>query len=355
MRKHNFSSGPAQLPLSVLQEMEVAVHSYKGSGISILEMSHRSVQFKEILDETRSLLREQLGLSDDFEILLLHGGASSQFNMIPFNLLRENGRAGFIDTGRWSEKAMREAANFGRAELLASSKEVRYTKLPRIAEIDASYDYVHITTNNTIYGTQFAHLPESQSPIVADMTSDILSRSFNYGHLDLFYASAQKNLGCTGITLVAFKTGVLGKVDRKIPEMLDYKVHLSMDSIYNTMPAASVYCCLLMLRWLQKEGGVEAIEERNILKAKLLYDELDRNALFECKVEGGDRSKMNVCFSCLEGREKAFLSYCEQRKIMGLEGHRTVGGLRASIYNAMPLSSVEHLVETLVLFEARGQ
>ncbi len=348
MKKHNFSAGPAILPASVFEEAAEAVRDYNGAGLSILEMSHRSPEVSAMLDEAHQTVKDLLGLSDDFEVLFLSGGASSQFFMAAMNLLDEDRSAGYIDTGTWSKKAIKEAKRFGGLNLLGSSAEENYTFIPKGFDVPADLQYVHITSNNTVAGTQYHALPDTAVPIVADMSSEIFSRPIDASRYGLIYAGAQKNMGPAGTTLVIVRKDMLGKVKREIPTMLDYQTHITKQSAFNTPPVYPIYVCLLTMRWLKEQGGVNAMAARNAAKAKTLYDEIDANSMFKGVVRTEDRSLMNVTF-VLENKdlEGDFLTACAAANISGVKGHRSVGGFRASIYNAMPVASIDVLIEVM--------
>ena len=351
MKKHNFNAGPAILPPSVFREASAAVLDFAG-GLSILEISHRSTEFTKVLDETTALIRELLNLPEYYEVLYLSGGASTQFFMTAMNLLDADARACYIDTGSWSAKAIKEAKAFGRVEVVGSSKEDGYSYIPKDIQIPTDAAYLHITSNNTIFGTQFHQLPETSVPIVADMSSDILSRPIDINRYGLIYAGAQKNLGPAGVTLVVVNKEMLGKVSRTIPSMLDYRIHISKQSTYNTPPVFPIYVMMLNLRWLKENGGLKAVDKRNKEKAAILYSEIDANPLFKGVVtEAADRSLMNVTFR-LEREELTadFLKACTTAGCVGVKGHRSVGGFRASIYNAMEKSSVEVLIGVMQEF-----
>jgi phosphoserine aminotransferase len=343
---HNFNAGPSMLPDQVLKEAAEAVINFNDSGLSILEIGHRTPLFEAVLEEARSLVRELMSLGPEFEVLFLHGGATTQFAMVPMNLLDEAGTAAYIDTGVWSSKAIQYARQFGKVKVLASSQEANYTYIPKNFSVDPPVTYLHITTNNTIYGTEWHRIPYSNGvPVVADMSSDILSRVVDYSRLDLVYAGAQKNMGAAGTTLVVVKRSLLGRVQRKIPPILDYRKHIEAGSMLNTPPVFAIYVSLLTLRWLKAQGGVAAIEKVNLEKASLLYETLDRLPIFRPTVAKEDRSRMNVCFVMKDPQlEPAFLERLKQEGMVGVKGHRSVGGFRVSLYNAMPLSSVRDLV-----------
>lgn len=354
-KKHNFSAGPAILPADVLKEAAAAVVDFNNSGLSILEISHRSAGFTAVMDEAQQLVREILDVPDSYEVLFLTGGASSQFFMSAINLLGENEKAAYLDTGTWSTKSIKEAALFGSIEVVASSKDKNYTYIPKGFSIPSDAKYLHLTSNNTIFGTQIQRWPETSIPFVCDMSSDIFSRRIDVSKFDLIYAGAQKNLGPAGTTLVIVKKDIVDQVDRKIPTMLNYKTHIAKGSMFNTPPVYPIYVCMLTLRWIKSLGGLAEMEKRNEEKATLFYNEVDRNALFYSPVEEEDRSKMNANFKLHdESLTDAFLVICEQNGCSGVKGHRSVGGFRASIYNAMPLESVQVLIETMKAFEEKN-
>jgi phosphoserine aminotransferase len=352
MKKHNFFAGPAILPASVLKQAAEAVTDFGGMGLSILEISHRSKPFVAVMDETEALVRELLGLSDDFAVLFLTGGASSEFYLTAMNLLDKDETAGYIDTGSWSAKAIKEAELFGGVEVLASSKDQNYNYIPADIKVPSGLKYVHITSNNTIFGTQFKEWPETDAPLVADMSSEIFSRRLPLEKFGLIYAGAQKNLGPAGVTLVIVRKDILGKVKRQIPTMLDYRTHIEKKSSFNTPPVYPIYVSMLTLRWVKEQGGVEAMEKQNEAKAKLIYDEIDRNPKFKASVtEGTGRSLMNVCFLPTNPDDTdAFVKAATEAGCVGITGHRSVGGFRASIYNSMPMESVQVLVDVMKNF-----
>ncbi len=349
---HNFNAGPSILPKEVFEEAAAAVLNYNDSGLSILEYGHRTPAFEAIMQEARSLMRELMNLDDNHEVLFLHGGASTQFMQIPMNLLDTKETGAYTDTGVWAAKAIKEAKLFGKVETVCSSKDKSYTYLPKDFAVPNDAKYLHITTNNTIYGTQWQKVPVTSNSMVADMSSDILSRDMNFNAFDLIYAGAQKNIGAAGVTIVVVNKNILGKTKRAIPTMMDYRNHIAEGSMLNTPPVFAVYTCMLTLRWLKKQGGVKAIEKINDEKAAMLYAEIDRNSLFKGTVENEDRSKMNVCFVMNDpSLEETFLKFSGTKNIIGIKGHRSVGGFRASLYNAMPLSSVAYLVGLMQEFE----
>lgn len=346
MKKHNFSAGPAILPASVIEEAAENVADLNGSGLSILEISHRSPEFVAILDEAEALVRELLNVTDDYAVLFLTGGASSQFYLTAYNLLGKDDTAAYIDTGAWSAKAIKEAKLFGGVKVVASSKDANYNYIPQNIDLSGDYRYVHLTSNNTIFGTQYADFPVADAPLVADMSSDIFSRRLPLERFGLIYAGAQKNIGPAGVTLVIVKKDLLGKVERAVPTMLDYRTHVAKSSSFNTPPVFPIYVSMLTLRWIKARGGLEAMEKHNAEKAKILYDEIERNPKFRCTVEdSASRSLMNVTFvPTAETDTQPFLDACAAAGCVGVKGHRSVGGFRASIYNSMPKESVETLV-----------
>ncbi|MFK8267910.1 3-phosphoserine/phosphohydroxythreonine transaminase [Capnocytophaga cynodegmi] len=352
MKKHNFSAGPSILPQAVFEKASKAVLNFEDSGLSILEISHRSKEFLNVIEKSRALALEIAGLDDSYEVLFLHGGASTQFLSVPYNLLEK--KAAYIDTGTWSNKALKEAQLFGNVEIIASSKADGYKYIPKDFSIPYDADYLHITTNNTIYGTQFHHIPETNIPLVADMSSDIFSRDIDYSKFSLIYAGSQKNLGASGSTMVLVKKAILGKVSRKIPSILDYQNQIKNESMFNTPTTFSVYVNLLVLQWIQEKGGVKALEKLNKNKAELLYNEIDRNPLVEGYATKEDRSLMNVSFFLKDqSMEQKFDTLWKNADISGLKGHRNLGGYRASIYNAMPIESVQVLVDVLKELEKK--
>lgn len=354
MKKHNFSAGPCILPQEVFQQASQAVLDYNGSGLSIIEISHRSKDFVAIMEEATSLALELLGLKGKgYKALFLQGGASTQFLMAAYNLMQK--RAGYINTGSWSQKAIKEAKLFGEVVEIASSKDANYNYIPKGYDIPSGLDYIHGTSNNTIFGTQIKEFPKYSAPLVFDMSSDIFSRQLDFSQFGIIYAGAQKNMGPAGTALVIVKEDILGKVERQIPSMLDYKTHLGKDSMFNTPPVFAVYTSLLTMRWLKNLGGIAAIEEINEKKAKLLYSEIDLNPLFSGFANIEDRSSMNATFNLTNASHKErFDAMCLEAGINGVNGHRSVGGYRASMYNAMPLESVATLVEVMSELENKA-
>ncbi len=354
MKIHNFSAGPAILPKSVMEEAASACIDFNGSGLSLLEMSHRTKPFEAVMEEAEQLVRSLLGLSDDFAVLFLTGGASSQFFMVPMNLVDETDTAAYTDTGVWASGAIKEARAFCKVEVVASSKADQYTHIPKQFELPADARYLHITTNNTIYGTEWHEIPEVSIPLVADMSSNFMSRPFDPEKFDLIYAGAQKNLGPAGVTLVIVRKSVLGRVSRYLPTMLDYRTHADKGSMYNTPPVFPIYVSMLNMRWIRDMGGLEAMDRRNAAKAKLLYTEVDRNTLFRGTTAPEDRSRMNATFVMTrEGLDEAFLADLKEAGVSGLKGHRSVGGFRASMYNALDLEDVQALVDVMKAFESK--
>jgi phosphoserine aminotransferase len=354
--KHNFGAGPCILPHEVFKQASQAVLNFNDTGLSILEISHRTPEFEAVVAETERLVKELLHVPDGYSIIFLQGGASLQFSMVPMNLLGSSQTAAYLDTGIWASKAIKEAKIFGNVNVVASSKDINYTSIPKKYTVPEDSAYFHVTSNNTIYGTQLQEFPKSPVPLVSDMSSDIFSRSFNVSDFSLIYAGAQKNIGPAGVTLVIVKNDILGKIDRKIPSMLDYKIHIEGGSMFNTPPVFSIYASMLNLGWLKSKGGVEEIEKENIAKARALYEEIDRNPLFKgtCAVE--DRSKTNVCFVMENAElEKPFLRLAEERGIIGIKGHRNVGGFRASMYNALPITSVHVLIDIMQEFAEKNK
>ena len=350
MKKHNFSAGPSILAPEVFQKASEALLDFEGTGLSVIEISHRSPEFVRVIERARALALEIAGLDDSYTTLFLQGGASMQFLMVPYNLLET--KAAYIDTGTWANKAQKEAALFGNAEVIASSKADGYKYIPKNVTVPTDIDYLHISTNNTIYGTEYHSLPQTSIPLVADMSSDIFSRPLDYKQFSLIYAGSQKNLGASGSTLVIVKKDILGKVSRKLPSMMDYQLHIKNDSMFNTPSTFAVYVNLLVLEWIQAQGGLQALGKRNRAKADLLYGEIDRNPLVVGYANKEDRSLMNVVFNLTdESTKERFDALCKEANISGIKGHRSMGGYRASIYNALPLESVQVLVDVLKEFE----
>lgn len=352
--KHNFYAGPAILPQEVLQQAANAVNSFGPHNLSILEISHREKDFVQVVDEACDLVKQLFNLKDSQKVLFLTGGASTQFFVSAMNLLPQNGTAAYIDTGAWSHKAIKEAKLYGNVDIVASSEADGFNHIPKEYDIKPGTSYLHYTSNNTIYGTQFHHKPADGIPLICDMSSDIFSRPMDVSDYQLIYAGAQKNMGPAGVTLVVVDEDALGKTDRVLPTMLDYRTHIKKGSMFNTPPVFPIYVSMLTLRWILKNGGLEAMETRNQKKAALLYDEIDRNSLFNGTVAKEDRSLMNVNFAITkEDLTSTFLAHAEARDCVGLKGHRSVGGFRASIYNAMEYTGVQALVAAMKEFEEK--
>ena len=354
MKKHNFSAGPCILPKDVLLKASEAVMDFNGSGLSLIEISHRSKDFVAVMERARSLALELLGLEGKgYQALFLQGGASLEFLMVAYNLLET--RAGYLNTGTWSDKAIKEAKLFGEVVEVGSSKDENFNYIPKGYAVPKGLDYLHLTSNNTIFGTQLKKFPKTDAPLVCDMSSDIFSRSMDFSQFGLIYAGAQKNMGPAGTTLVIVKESILGKVSRKIPSMLDYKLHIDKESMFNTPAVFAVYTSMLTLEWLKNKGGIAAIEEVNEKKAQLLYSEIDLNPVFEGYANKEDRSIMNATFNLTdEGLKTTFDQLLKEAGINGLNGHRSVGGYRASMYNALSLESVGVLVDVMSEMERKG-
>ena len=355
MKKHNYSAGPCILPQEVFEKSAQAILNFNDSGLSLLEISHRSKDFVAVMEEARALVIELLGLEGKgYQALFLSGGASLEFLMVPYNLMKTNGKAAYLDTGTWASGAIKEAKHFGETFVIASSKPENYNFIPKDYSIPTDADYFHCTSNNTIFGTQMQSFPKTNVPLVCDMSSDIFSRVLDFSQFDLIYAGAQKNMGPAGTTLVVIKEEILGKTGRTIPNMLDYQQHIAKESMYNTPPVFPIYASLLTLQWLKNLGGIAAIEKINNQKAALLYNEIDSNPLFEGTAAKEDRSKMNATFILKdESHQEQFDKLWKEAGISGLTGHRSVGGYRASMYNALPLESVQVLVDVMKDFESK--
>jgi phosphoserine aminotransferase len=352
MKKHNFNAGPSVLPRIAIENSAKAILDLNGSGLSLLEISHRSKDFQAIIDEAEAMLKELMNIPANYRVLFLGGGASLQFCMVPYNLLKT--KAAYLETGVWASKAIKEAKLFGQVEVVASSSDKNFTYVPKSYTIPADADYFHITTNNTIYGSEIHTDLDSPIPLVADMSSDILSRPVDVSKYALIYGGAQKNLGPAGVTFVIIREDTLGKVDRPIPTMLNYKTHIKEGSMFNTPPCFAIYTCLETLKWLKSLGGVSKIQEMNEKKAKLLYDTIDNSKIFVGTVEKDSRSLMNICFVMKENykdKEDAFMEFAKSKGMIGIKGHRSVGGFRASTYNALPIESVQALVDAMNEFE----
>ena len=349
---HNFNAGPSILPQQVFEQAGKAVINFNQTGLSILEIGHRTPLFEPVMEEARMLVKELMQLDNDHEVLFLHGGATTQFMQVPLNLLEENEIAAYTETGTWAGKAIKEAKLFGHVEIAGSSKENNYTNIPETLSVTPTAQYLHITTNETIAGTQWHQLPyDCGVPLVADMSSDILSRQLDFNRFDIIYAGAQKNMGAAGVNLVVVNKNILGKIKRSIPTILDYRNHIKEASMLNTPPVFAIYVAMLTLRWLKAEGGVAVMEKRNNEKAKLFYDTLDALPIFSGPVAKKDRSKMNAVF-VMEDKEleKEFLTLCTQEGMIGVKGHRSVGGFRVSMYNALKIESVKALTDLMKIF-----
>ncbi len=352
MKKHNFSAGPCILPQEVLKQASDAILNFNSDNLSLIEISHRSKPFVEVLDKAIDLVKELLNVPKGYSVLFLQGGASMEFLMVPLNLMKINGKAAYTNTGVWAKKSIVEAESLGSVTVVGDSSDKNYNYIPKGYEIPRDVDYFHCTSNNTIYGTQMKEFPTTPTLMVCDMSSDIFSRSVDVSKFDIIYAGAQKNMGPAGTTLVIIKEEVLGKTGRNIPTMLDYNTHISKGSMFNTPPVFPIYVSMLTLQWLKNLGGVEAMEKVNQEKADLLYREIDRNQLFEGTARKEDRSNMNICFLLKDiSKEDEFDTIWNTAGISGIKGHRSVGGYRASIYNAMPIESVQVLVNMMKKLE----
>lgn len=354
MKKHNFYAGPSILSPYTIQKTADAVLNFADTGLSVLEVSHRSKEFQAVVDEAQALTKELLQLPEDYHVLFLGGGASLQFCMVPFNLLEK--KAAYINTGTWATNAIKEARIFGEVEVLASSEDTKFNYIPKDFTIPSDVDYFHFTSNNTIYGTEIRHDFDSPVPVVCDMSSDIFSREFDPTKYGLIYAGAQKNLAPSGVTIVIVKESLLGHVSRPIPTMLDYRTHIKKGSMFNTPPVLPIFSALQTLKYYKEQGGVKAMEKMDMEKAALLYDAIDSSKIFVGTVAEEDRSIMNVCFVMKPDYaelEKDFMEFATSKGIVGIKGHRSVGGFRASLYNALPIESVKVLVDAMKEFEAK--
>ena len=353
MKKHNFSAGPCILPQEVLRQAAQAVLNFNNDGLSLIEISHRSQPFIDVMDKAQNLVKELLEVPEGYSVLFLQGGASLEFLMVPLNLMKVDGKAAYTNTGVWAKKAIVEAKSVGEVVIVADSSDKNYNYIPKGYHIPSDVDYFHCTSNNTIYGTQMKEFPICPTLMVCDMSSDIFSRKVDVSKFDIIYAGAQKNMGPAGTTLVIVKNEILGKTGRKIPTMLDYNTHISNESMFNTPPVFPIYVSMLTLQWLKDLGGVTEMEKINQQKADLLYNEIDRNPLFVGTAAKEDRSNMNVCFLLTDNNKEAvFNSMWQEAGINGIEGHRSVGGYRASIYNAMPLESIQVLIDIMKKLES---
>lgn len=351
MQLHNFNSGPSILPQEVLEQAAAAIHNFNHTGLSILEIGHRTSHFVEVVTEAQQIIKRLMGLDDAYEVLFLQGGATMQFMQVPMNLLDENGLAAICDNGVWGNKAVKEAKNFGPVKVVSDTSDKQHTYLNKQLELPSHTTYLHITTNNTVEGTQWHQYPQTDTLLIGDMSSDIFCRPTAFDQFDLIYAGAQKNMGAAGVTMVVVKKEILGKVNRNIPAILDYKKHIEAGSLLNTPPVFSIYVSLLTLRWIEAQGGLVAMGKRNNEKAKLLYDTIDSLPAFHCPIAKEDRSIMNAVFFLTDPtREEAFLALCKKEGMIGVKGYRTVGGIRVSMYNALPLSSVQAFCDLMKSF-----
>lgn len=351
---HNFNAGPSVLPKTVFEQAAQAVLNYNDTGLSLLEIGHRTPLFQAVMDEAKALLKELMALDNDHEVLFLHGGASTQFMQVPMNLLDEKDTAAYTDTGVWSAKAITEAKLFGKVDVVCSSKEANFTYIPKDFAVPNDARYLHITTNNTIYGSQWQTIPKTSNVLVADMSSDILSRSMDFNQFGLIYAGAQKNIGAAGVNIIVVNKNILGRTKRTIPTIMDYRNHINEGSMLNTPPVFAVYVCLLTLRWLKEQGGVAAIEKINNAKAELLYNTIDALPIFKGTVQKEDRSKMNAVFVMEDAAlEAEFLQLCKDNGMVGVKGHRSVGGFRVSMYNALSFDSVVAITDLMKDFAAK--
>ncbi|MBN2669197.1 MAG: 3-phosphoserine/phosphohydroxythreonine transaminase [Bacteroidales bacterium] len=355
MKKHNFYAGPSILPEVAIEETIKAIKDFEGTGISLMSVSHRSKEFEAVMNETEALFKELLDIPEGYKVIFLGGGASTQFMMVPYNML--NKKAAYLNTGTWAKKALKEAKGFGEVVEVASSADTIYNYIPKGYEVPADADYFHITTNNTIYGTEIKHDMDCKVPLVADMSSDIFSRPVDVSKYALIYGGAQKNFAPAGVTFVIVKEDILGKVDRYLPTMIDYRTHIENGSMFNTPPVLPIFTGYQTLKWLKNLGGLEVMQKINQEKANLLYSEIDRNKLFKPTVlDEADRSIMNICWIMndeYKDLEQDFLKFAQERGMVGMKGHRSVGGFRASTYNALPKESVEALVAVMKEFESK--
>lgn len=352
---HNFNSGPSVLPQEVLQQASEAVLNFNNTGLSILEIGHRTNWFIDVINEARQHVKDLMQLSDDYEVLFLHGGATTQFMQVPMNLLDTGETAAYCDNGIWGSKAIKEASLFGNAFVAASSKDKNHKYIPKNFQVPSHTKYLHITTNNTVEGTQWHQLPEVNVPLVGDMSSDIFSRQVDFSRFDLIYAGAQKNMGAAGVNLVVVKKSLLGKIKRPIPAIMDYQKHIEAHSLLNTPPVFAIYVAMLTLRWIKKEGGLAEMGKRSIEKSNLLYSTIDSLSLFKCHVAKEDRSHMNAVFFIEdENLQNKFLEECKAANMVGVKGYRTVGGIRVSMYNALALESVQAFCELATYFNQKN-
>ena len=354
MKKYNFNAGPSILPREVIENTAKQILDFNGSGLSLMEISHRAKDFQPVVDEAVALIKELLSVPEGYSVIFLGGGASLQFTQVPCNFLIK--KAAYLNTGVWAKKSMKEAKLYGEVVEVATSADANFTYIPKNFDIPADADYLHVTTNNTIYGTEIRKEIDSPIPLIGDMSSDIFSRPVDVSKYDCIYAGAQKNLAMAGVTVIIVKNDKLGCAPRQIPTMLDYRTHVDKGSMFNTPPVVPIYCALETLRWIKKSGGVEAMDKKAIERAKIIYDEIDRNRLFRGTVKEEDRSLMNICFVMNEDfaeLEKPFMEFATQKGMVGIKGHRDVGGFRASCYNAMSIEGAEALVACMKEFEAK--
>lgn len=348
MMKHNFNAGPSILPKEVFEEASRAILNFNDTGLSILEIGHRTSLFESVLNEAVDLMKELMALDSNKEVLFLHGGASTQFFQIPMNFLSKDSKAAYLDCGIWGTKAIKEAKQFGQVEVVASSKDKNYSYIPTDFSVPDDVKYFHYTTNNTVEGTQMHHVPTAQVPLIADMSSDILSCSMDFNKFSFIYAGAQKNIGAAGVNVVIADKGFLETANAGLPAMMDYRQHVANGSMLNTPPVFAIYVCMLTLRWLKKLGGIQAVEKLNNEKASLLYDTLEQLPMFHLPVAKADRSKMNAVFTLNDPKlEELFVTRCKEEGMIGVKGHRSVGGFRVSMYNALPISSVSAITELI--------
>lgn len=354
MKKYNFNAGPSILPREVIENTAKQILDFNGSGLSLMEISHRAKDFQPVVDEAVALIKELLSVPEGYSVIFLGGGASLQFTQVPCNFLIK--KAAYLNTGVWAKKSMKEAKLYGEVVEVATSADANFTYIPKNFDIPTEADYLHVTTNNTIYGTEIRKEIDSPIPLIGDMSSDIFSRPIDVSKYDCIYAGAQKNLAMAGVTVIIVKNDKLGRAPRQIPTMLDYRTHVDKGSMFNTPPVVPIYCALETLRWIKKSGGVEAMDKKAIERAKIIYDEIDRNRLFRGTVKEEDRSLMNICFVMNEDfaeLEKPFMEFATQKGMVGIKGHRDVGGFRASCYNAMSIEGAEALVACMKEFEAK--
>jgi phosphoserine aminotransferase len=355
MKQHNFNSGPSVLPQEVLQQAAEAIIDFKGIGLSLLEIGHRTSHFVAVMEEAKSLVKQLMNLDESYEVLFLHGGATTQFMQVPMNLLGEGETAAYCDHGIWGSKAIKEASLFGNINTVSSSKDKKYTYINKDFEIPEASKYLHLTTNNTVEGTQWHNFPTTKVPIIADMSSDIFSREMDFNQFSLIYAGAQKNMGAAGVNLIVIKKDILGKVQRKIPAIMDYRNHIEAGSLLNTPPVFAVYVAMLTLRWIIKEGGLNEMEKRANQKSSLLYNTIDTLPLFNCPIVKEDRSKMNAVFFIEnEAIQNKFLDECKANGMVGVKGYRTVGGIRVSMYNALEMESVVAITDLMKHFAEKN-